>query len=268
MTGAGAACYRWGMKSGGLEAKLRPYETASDRCVPPAVYMVARLDGRGFGKLTRIQRDEIVKPFDVRVRDAMVATCEHLMQGGFRVVYGYTQSDEISLLFHLGERSFGRKLRKYLSVLAGEASGKCSVLVGEVVAFDCRIAELPNAGLVVEYFRWRQDDAARNCLAAHCAAALRGEGLAAEEVARRLGGMAIGERHELLYRHGANFNELPGWQRRGVGLRWDTYVQPGSAAPGRRIAVELELAMKDAYDEFVRGLVALAGDDQAGEEPR
>jgi tRNA(His) guanylyltransferase len=56
------------MKSGGLEAKLRPFETASDRCVPPEVYMVARLDGRGFGKLRRIQLDEIIKPFDVRVR--------------------------------------------------------------------------------------------------------------------------------------------------------------------------------------------------------
>lgn len=250
------------MKSGGLEAKLRPYETASDRCVPPELYMVARLDGRGFGKLTRIQRDEVSKPFDVRVRDAMVASCEHLMHGGFRVVYGYTQSDEISLLFHLQERSFGRKLRKFLSVLAGEASGKCSVLVGEVVAFDCRIAELPHAGLVVDYFRWRQEDAARNALAAHCTWALRGEGVAADEAARRLAGMSLGERHDLLYRHGCNFNDLPGWQKRGVGLYWDTYVQPGTGAQGRRIVVELELAMKDAYDEFVRGRIAQAGADE------
>jgi len=251
------------MKSGGLEAKLRPFETASDRCVPPEVYMVARLDGRGFGKLTRIQLDEIIKPFDVRVRDAMVATCEHLMQGGLRVVYGYTQSDEISLLMHLEERSFGRKLRKYLSVLAGEASGKCSVLMGEVVAFDCRISELPNAGLVVEYFRWRQEDAARNALAAHCTWALRAEGLSGDEAARRLAGLALADRHELLYRHDRNFNDLPVWQKRGVGLRWDTYTQPGTGATRRRIAVDLELAMKDEYDEFVRGRIAEAGDQTA-----
>lgn len=214
--------------------------------------MVARLDGRGFGRLARVQGDEIVKPFDVRVRDAMVATCEHLMHGGFRVVYGYTQSDEISLLLHRDEPAFGRKLRKYLSVLAGEASGKASVLVGEVVAFDCRISELPNAGLVADYFRWRQEDAARNCLAAHCTWALRGEGLAADEAARQLAGLSLANRHELLFRHDRNFNELPAWQKRGVGLYWDVYAQH------RRIAVALELAMKDAYDEFVRQRIAQA----------
>lgn len=30
----------------------------------------------------------------------VVSTAEHLMNCGFRVVYGYKQSDEISLLFH------------------------------------------------------------------------------------------------------------------------------------------------------------------------
>jgi tRNA(His) guanylyltransferase len=128
----------------------------------------------------------------------MIATCEHLMQGGLRVVYGYTQSDEISLLMHLEERSFGRTLRKYLSVLAGEASGKCSVLFGEVVAFDCRISELPNAGLVVEYFRWRQEDAARNALAAHCTWALRAEGRTGDEAARQLAGLALADRHDVV----------------------------------------------------------------------
>jgi tRNA(His) 5'-end guanylyltransferase len=35
------------------------------------------------------------------------------------MVYGYTQSDEISLLFHRDEQQFHRKLRKLHSVLAG-----------------------------------------------------------------------------------------------------------------------------------------------------
>jgi tRNA(His) 5'-end guanylyltransferase len=52
----------------------------------------------------------------------MTATVRHLMDCGFRVVYGYTQSDEISLLFHPDEDAFRRKLRKWLSILAGEAS--------------------------------------------------------------------------------------------------------------------------------------------------
>ena len=106
-------------------------------------------------------------PFDVRFRDWMLDTVEHLMYCGFRIIYGYTQSDEISLLFHQQDDSFGRKTRKLNSVLAGEASAKFSLLLGAMAAFDCRICELPNATRVRDYFRWRQEDAHRNALSAH-----------------------------------------------------------------------------------------------------
>ena len=111
------------MKFDELDTKMRIFETAHDHCVLPGLFMVARLDGRNFTRLTR-ELCDFEAPFDVRFRDMMTATVEHLMQCGFRVVYGYTQSDEISLLFHREIDVFQRKLRKYNSVLAGEASAK------------------------------------------------------------------------------------------------------------------------------------------------
>src|SRR5438105_1427948 len=54
--------------------------------------------------------------------DHLVATTEHLMGGGLRAVHGYTQSDEISLLFHPDEDSFSRQERKYNSILASEGA--------------------------------------------------------------------------------------------------------------------------------------------------
>lgn len=36
-----------------LDKKMRLYETANDRCVVPEMYMVARIDGRNFTKLTK-----------------------------------------------------------------------------------------------------------------------------------------------------------------------------------------------------------------------
>jgi tRNA(His) 5'-end guanylyltransferase len=30
-------------------------------------------------------------------------------------------------------------------------------------------------------------------------------------------------KNELLFQHGINFNDLPTWQRRGVGLYWQEY---------------------------------------------
>jgi tRNA(His) guanylyltransferase len=54
----------------------------------------------------------------------MIETVKHLMNCGVRIVYGYTQSDEISLLLHPNETSFNRKERKLNSILPGEASAK------------------------------------------------------------------------------------------------------------------------------------------------
>src|SRR5687767_6281695 len=126
------------MKFDELDSRMRVFETAHDLCVLPEVFMVARIDGRGFTRLTK-EVHKFEAPFDVRMRDMMVETTEHLMNCGFNVVFGYTQSDEISLLFHPQISSFDRKLRKYNSLLAGEASAKFSILLGDHASFDCRI---------------------------------------------------------------------------------------------------------------------------------
>ncbi|MEP7338735.1 MAG: tRNA(His) guanylyltransferase Thg1 family protein, partial [Acidobacteriota bacterium] len=210
------------MKFDELDEKMRVYETAFDQCAVPGMFLVARIDGRSFTRLTR-EVHQFKAPFDERFRDMMVATTEHLMQSGFRIVYGYTQSDEISLLFDLNENAFGRKLRKYDSILAGEASAKFALLLGAHAAFDCRISQLPNANLVGDYFRWRNEDAHRNALNGHCYWMLRGEGLTVTQATKKLERMPVAEKNELLFQRGINFNEVPNWQKRGIGLYWETY---------------------------------------------
>jgi tRNA(His) guanylyltransferase len=107
------------MKFDDLDAKMRVFETNHDLCVLPNVYMVARLDGHGFTKLTKETHD-FEAPFDERFKDIMAQTTSHLMtNSGFNFIYGFTESDEISLLFHYNENSFGRKTRKLNSLLAG-----------------------------------------------------------------------------------------------------------------------------------------------------
>ncbi|MGK7947097.1 MAG: tRNA(His) guanylyltransferase Thg1 family protein [Microcystaceae cyanobacterium] len=88
------------MKFDELDQKMRIFETANDQCVLPGIYMVARIDGRCFTKLTK-EIHEVEAPYDLKFREMMVNTVKHLMQCGFKIVYGYTQSDEISLLFWL-----------------------------------------------------------------------------------------------------------------------------------------------------------------------
>lgn len=74
-----------------LDKKMRVYEQSLDQVLLPEIYLVARLDGRGFTRLTK----EICKfeaPFDIRFRDMMVHTVQSLMDCGFRVVYGDRKS--------------------------------------------------------------------------------------------------------------------------------------------------------------------------------
>lgn len=250
------------MKFDDLDKKMRVYETAADLCVLPGLFMIARLDGRSFTRLTK-EVCQFEAPFDERFRDLMITTAQSLMACGFRVVYAYTESDEISLLFDPEEQLFGRKLRKYNSILAGEASAQFSVKLGQPASFDCRISQLPTPELVVDYFRWRNEDAARNALSAYCYWTLRKNGLSEQEATRRLEGVSVSQKNELLFQYGINFNDLPNWQKRGIGLYWEEYDQPSVnpvtnaqvSARRRRIRTDLDLPMKDEYGQLVRSLM-------------
>lgn len=250
------------MKFDDLDAKMRVYETAQDRCVLPEMYMVARIDGRGFTRLTK-EVHHFEAPFDEKFRNLMTETVKHLMNCGFNIIYGYTQSDEISLLFHPRENLFGRKTRKYISVLAGEASAKFSSILGDVGAFDCRVSELPNKKLVEDYFRWRNEDAHRNALNAHCYWRLRQDKLNRNQATSKIEGMSIAAKNELLFQYGINFNNVPEWQKRGIGFYWKNTNKVGFnpkisghvLTDKRVLYTDFELPMREEYNKFIHDLL-------------
>ncbi len=246
------------MKFEELDNRMRVFETAHDHCVLPGLYIIARLDGRSFTRLTK-DVHKFEAPFDERFRDMMLATVEHLMNCGIDIIYGYTQSDEISLLFALDEGSFGRKIRKLNSVLSGEASAKFSLLLGDIACFDCRISQLPNTTEVVNYFRWRSEDAHRNSLNSYCYWYLRKDGHTATKATSIMKGLSVADKNELLFQRGIIYNHLPNWQKRGSGLYWEEYEKMGFnpqtnetvSAIRRRIKRELDLPMKEEYNQFI-----------------
>ena len=124
------------MKFDELDAKMRSFEQSLDQIIPPENYLVARIDGRGFTRLTKELRP-FEAPFDERFNQMMVETTKGLVANtGMEIVCGYTQSDEISLLFSKDARVFGRKVRKLNSLLAGEASARFSLQIGLHAVFD------------------------------------------------------------------------------------------------------------------------------------
>lgn len=242
---------------------MRAIENARDTFADPNATLVARIDGRSFTRLTKELLD-LDRPFDIKMRDWMLTTVEHLMQCGFRVKFGYTQSDEISLLFDPAEQSYSRKLRKWNSVLAGEASGVFSLQAGKAAAFDCRIIELSRPQLVVDYFRWRAEDAKRNAINAHCYWILRDENLSANDATSRLESLSLNEKLEFLRGHGRSFDAMPKWQVRGSGVIWHKIEKPAvNLRTGEQVIAQrnqllrvLELAEREDYSSFIEGLLA------------
>lgn len=250
------------MKFSDLDSKLRVYETAHDFCVLPNVYMVARIDGRSFTRLTK-EKQNFERPFDIKFRDLMIETVKHLMNCGFEVIYGYTESDEISMLFDINTTVFSRKTRKYNSILAGEASAKFSLLLGDIGAFDCRISQLPRKEDVIDYFRWRNEDAHRNSLNAHCYWMLRNKNYTAKEATKQIEGKSVAFKNEMLFKEGMNFNDFPKWQKRGVGFYWSEVEKVGfnpttnqkEIAIRNELKVDMELPMGNEYNEMIRSLL-------------
>ena len=250
------------MKFDDLDARMRIYETAHDHCVLPGIYIVVRLDGRNFTRLTK-EVHNFESPYDEKFRDMMLDTVEHLMNCGFNITYGYTQSDEISLLFEQHENTFNRKTRKIESVLAGEASAKFSLFLNDLACFDARVSQLPSQTDVIDYFRWRNEDAARNALNAHCYWCLRKKGESIKGATQTLSGLSVAEKNELLFQHGINYNDLPNWQKRGVGCHWEEYDKTGFnpqkqievQVKRRRIFRNLNLPMGDEYSRYVSDIL-------------
>lgn len=215
------------MRFDDLDKIMRTYEESLDQYIEPNKYIIARLDGRSFTKLTK-ETCEFKKPFDERFRDLMVGTVMHLMKNcGFNIVKGFTESDEISLLFAPDSTQFNRKVRKLNSILAGEASAYFSLQLGFPACFDCRIIPLPDQERVEDYFSWRLEDANRNALNSWCYWTLRDKGYNASDAQEYIKGKSIEAKKALLTEYEITYDELPKWQRSGVNLEWVAVEKEG-----------------------------------------
>lgn len=119
--------------------------------LPVNTYILARLDGRCLSQ-------QLNHPLFSQV---LQMTTRHLMQCGFKSLFAFTYSDEITLCIHPEESAFGRRAHKWLSILAGEASAKASLTFEELVSFDCRLAVSDNPLTTLHYLYWRQREALR-----------------------------------------------------------------------------------------------------------
>lgn len=244
------------MKTDELGQRMRGLEVYHALRVPAGAWTILRIDGCGFSKLTA---QHFEKPFDERFSGCMVAAAQALA-ARFQAVYTYTESDEISLLLPRSSDIFDRELEKLVSITAGTASAAFSLAAGVAASFDSRVIVAPRTSQAIDYFRWRQSDAARCALNGWSYWTLRKAGESQAKATAALLGLSTAQKHELLFSRGVNFAELPAWHRRGIGLYMQTYEKSSIdartgesvAARRKRLYVDRELPAKEAYGEWLK----------------
>jgi len=153
-----------------FDKRMKGYENIYNKKMIPLVPILVRVDGKSFHTWTK----GLEKPFDNDLIKCMKDTTHDLMLET-SALFGYTQSDEISLLFYSdrvdSQVFFNGKVNKLNSVLASMTTAIFNNIKSydEFLAnkpfalFDCRCWQMPKEE-VANYFIWRERDAVRNSI--------------------------------------------------------------------------------------------------------
>lgn len=257
------------MDSNLFEKKMRRGEAYHNLRVLDGNFIVIRLDGRGFSKLTK--KAGFAKPFDSGFAQMMAAAMEATARE-MGALYAYTESDEISILLPRHTQLFDREVEKLVSLSASV----CSVAFNAVVPryyhghfptlmahFDARLWVGATEQDVVDYFSWRMADAERNSLLGLAYWSLRQRGLGKGAATSRLHGLGRPQLHDLLHEMGLNWNDLITWKKRGVGLRrtqrtftaFNRGLKREELVTRSRIEVDWDIPYGDEYRQMIRDLV-------------
>ena len=190
--------------------------------------IIIRLDGRYFSRYTKTLK--LNKPFDERLRDIFIEVSKDLITE-FGAKYVYTFSDEINIL--LNQIPFNGRVEKIDSIMASYATASFNMHLYEkqelyekavnsnlLASFDSRI--IMTHRNMNSYFKWRQDEAWRNCINGYAQAVLN-KTHTPKQTADILYKMNKKQVHELLFENGINIAHVPSWQRRGIAVYKQKY---------------------------------------------
>ncbi|MDL2246674.1 guanylyltransferase [Methanobrevibacter sp. OttesenSCG-928-K11] len=199
--------------------QLKEYEIYSDIKTPICSKTILRLDGRSFHTLS--SKLNLLKPYDDKFSSVMSNVSLDIFKE-FSPAFIYTFSDEINIL--LDDILFSGRIEKLNSVFSSFASSSFTSNLNKYfdtenikpIAFDSRIIPI-TSNEIFKYFKWRQDEAWRNCVNGYGIWALKEE--FSDKIANeKIHGLKFQDIHELLFNKGINLNNVPTWQKRGIAV--------------------------------------------------
>lgn len=180
----------------------------------PYIPICARIDGRSFSKFTK----GLDRPYDKRFNDTMIAVTKMLVKETGAVV-GYTQSDEISLVWLQNniksQLFFDAKQFKMISNIASLATiffykELCKTIpkkANTAPTFDCRVWQVPTITEATNYLVWREFDATKNSISMLAQANYSHKELYKKNSKKML---------DMLIKKGVNWNDEPVFFKRGI----------------------------------------------------
>jgi tRNA(His) 5'-end guanylyltransferase len=227
-----------------LPDRLGPFEVFGGRELSVGKPLVARLSGRRFEQL--LDDGAYERPYDPRFGKAMVKALSYLVTT-LGASFGFADRTELALY----AVSAGGDARRLMNRIGGEAAGKLSLLIGQVVTFDTHLYEFPDSDLALDFFRWRQDEAHLIAIDRYATHVLSSSGADQNAVPRILDGLGPDEKIELLRQNALDFTSVPAWQRRGACVR----LKPEGGENGHsqgRLLVDLNLPGEDEFRDYLR----------------
>lgn len=213
--------------------RMKQYETVTKSVLVRRTPVILRLDGCHFHTFTK----GFIKPFDEVLMVSMIRTLLFLCKSIQGCVFGYTQSDEISLILvdykKLNSSAwYDNEVQKMCSVAASLCTLKFNEIFREEVhkrvipinldnlpiaaynkaletgaTFDCRVFNVPKED-VCNCIIWRQQDATRNSI----------QSLAQSKFSHKeLHGLSCDKLQDKLFKErNINWNDLEVYKKRGT----------------------------------------------------
>ena len=200
---------------GNFGDRMKEYEKMEGaRQFLPLLPVCARIDGKSFSQFTK----GLERPYDKNLVDLMCRTTTYLVQET-QANMGYTQSDEISLVWYSDEYKseifFNRRVQKMVSILASMTTAYFNAHIPEYIPekktrlalFDSRVWQVPTLEEAANTFLWRELDATKNSIsmAARC-----------HYSHKALHQKKGSEMQEMLWQKGINWNNYPAFFKRGT----------------------------------------------------
>jgi tRNA(His) guanylyltransferase len=207
-----------------LGDRIKGYEAVeTDRRLDTSLPVYARIDGRTFSKFT----ENMERPYDQDMSMTMINVARYLVRMT-RATIGYTQSDEISLVWApndnpKSEMLFGGKVQKLTSTLAALATAKfvqkavykwpieCA---SRLPTFDARIFNVPTLTEAMNAVLWRVNDASKNSISMAARAYFSH---------KELQGVNSRQKIEMLREKGIVWQDYPQFFRQGTFVKRETF---------------------------------------------